>query len=206
MNARLTFIRWFPQAALVTVIFFAVYVAAEQNLRMSANDPQIQIAEDAAIALAEGAAVRDTAERFGGVAVDIDSLNASGVSENLDILKSLRPFIIIFDKSGRALASSAILGDKVPVPPVGVFSYTAENNQDRFTWQPIPQLRLAAVMVKVQGGEAGFVLSARSLREVEMREKEILNSLALMWIIVLIASLGYSIFMSAKNGQPKKDD
>jgi hypothetical protein len=149
--------------------------------------------------------------QYGGYNVPSNPL--PGQVDTTDISESLAPFIVVFDRSGNVLSSSAMLGtEEVPTPPVGVFSYTSKNNEDRFTWQPIPQVRIAAVLVKVSVSPAatssaiapGFVLAGRSLREVEVRESQLLNQVALAWIILLIVSLGYSIFISGKNGQVAK--
>ena len=47
----------FFDLVILTVIFLAIYVASQQILRISANDPQIQMAEDTVAALATGKAI-----------------------------------------------------------------------------------------------------------------------------------------------------
>src|SRR6185295_4920318 len=47
---------WVPFAGVITILCGMVYLTVQQSLRQSANDPQIQMAEDAAGALARGAA------------------------------------------------------------------------------------------------------------------------------------------------------
>jgi hypothetical protein len=49
---RYTLKFWLPLAAAVTMLSGLVYIAVQQNMRIGANDPQIQLAEDAARALA----------------------------------------------------------------------------------------------------------------------------------------------------------
>ncbi len=210
MNVSRTFIRWLPQAVFITAVCILIYTVVLQDMRSSADDPQIQLAEDAAAMIAEGQSASSVVAPFG------DSLSDG---ENVDMAASLRPFLIVFNQSGGMLSSAATLDDAVPTPPVGVFEHTENNGQDRFTWQPIPQVRIAAVMVKVPSANPsdaatttilkesdaanGFVLAGRSLREVEMRENQLLNQVSLAWIILLIVSLGYSIFVSGKNGPAK---
>jgi hypothetical protein len=45
---------WLPLAALTTALCGLVYLAVQQALRQAANDPQIQMAEDAAYILSQG--------------------------------------------------------------------------------------------------------------------------------------------------------
>ncbi len=200
--------RWLPQAFIISAFCLLTYVTVQQNVRQSADDPQIQMAEDAAEQISNGASASMTISPFGDSQSD---------SPNTDIAQSLKPFLIVFDQSGKVISSSASLDGLVPTPPVGVFTYTDKNGEDRFTWQPVPQARIAAVLVKVPPPDAadaatttiikasdaanGFVLAGRSLREVEVRENSLFNEVALGWIIILMLSLGYNIFISGKNGQ-----
>ena len=48
---------WLPFAVIVTAFCGLAYVTVQQALRQGANDPQIQMAEDAAAALDGGAGV-----------------------------------------------------------------------------------------------------------------------------------------------------
>ena len=45
---------WLGFAAVVTLLCFLVYIVAQQNFRQSANDPQFQLAQDAANAINKG--------------------------------------------------------------------------------------------------------------------------------------------------------
>jgi hypothetical protein len=84
--------KWLPLAIATAGLCGLVYLTVQQSLRMGANDPQVQMAEDAASALASGANV--------GTLVP---------STKLDIANSLAPFIMVFDDSENVLASSATL-------------------------------------------------------------------------------------------------
>ena len=50
-----------------------------------------------------------------------------------------------------------------------------QRGENRFTWQPGPGLRYAAVLDHFGGAQPGFVLAARSLREVESRSDQLLT-------------------------------
>ena len=161
-----TFKRWLPLAIATAGLCGLVYLTVQQSLRMGANDPQIQMAEDAANALNTGAA-----------------LNSVIPASRVDLATSLAPFMMVFDDSGKVQASTATLHGAVPVYPSGVLDYTRDHGEDRVTWQPETGVRMASVVVRY---DKGFVLAGRSLREVEKRESqvELLSGLAMLVILV----------------------
>ena len=163
---------WLPLAAVTTLLSGLVYLVVQQSLRMGANDPQIQMAEDAATALAAG-------EAPGSV------LPAAQV----EISSSLAPFIVIYNDSGEPLASSARLHGAVPALPSGIFDYTRQKGEDRVSWQPEAGVRIAAVVVAYNGAQPGFVLAGRSLREVEIRETQAEQITGIAWLVTLAVSL-----------------
>jgi hypothetical protein len=84
--------QWLPLAVVVTAVCGLVYLAVQQDLRQSANDPQIQMAEDAAAVLENGAAV-----------------DANVPVEKAAIEHSLAPFLMVFNDRGEVVGSSAML-------------------------------------------------------------------------------------------------
>lgn len=160
-----------PQLAilltLTTFIAGTGYFISQQVLRMSANDPQIQMAEDAAQRLNGG---EDAAR------IVPDS--------KVDMAASLAPFLIVYDNSGRPTASSASLDGTTPAPPRGVFEYVRSHSQERVTWQPRPGVRIASVVTRTADG---FVLAGRNMREVEIRENNVLKLAALGWLAANLA-------------------
>jgi hypothetical protein len=162
--------KWLPLAIATAGLCGLVYLTVQQSLRMGANDPQIQMAEDAASALAGGASV--------------DSLAPSA---KVDIATSLAPFLVVYDDSGKIVASSASLHGENPLIPQGVLDYTRQNGEDRVSWQPENGVRIAAVVVRYDNG---FVLAGRSLREVEKRESQTeqisVAAMLAIWVTTLI--------------------
>jgi hypothetical protein len=137
-----------------------VYVAVQHALRQSANDPQIQMAEDAAAALDAG----QTHESL-----------TSGPPVNMKT--SLAPYLIILDSNKHMIATTGKLDGKVVLPPAGSFDAAAASTgkvgpakENRITWEPADDVRQAAVIVAHKNG---YVVAARSLREVEMRESQL---------------------------------
>lgn len=181
MNYKLRF--FIPLAFAITALSGLIYLTGQQNLRQNANDPQIQTSEDIATRLKLNPTIpRSTANQ-------------------IDMSQSLTPFVIIFDDKGTPLFSTGSLDKKVPVPLVGVFDYTRKHNQDRITWQPKSEVRIASIITRYSGKSAGFVLVGRSLREVEERVEKLGKLVALAWIVTMIGTfLACYIFIQ----EPKK--
>ncbi len=166
--------KWLPLAATIIILSGTAYVAVQQNYRMSANDQQIQIAEDAATALNKGLPVANLVPQ--SLSVDID--------------KTLSLNIGVYDDSGKPIQTSAKVDGKPVDPPTGVFEAARKTGQNRFTWQPKEGVRQAAVVVRFDNGQQkGFVLVARSLREVENRISDLTKITALGTTAALLASL-----------------
>lgn len=152
----------------ITGLSCLVYWVGQQNLRQSANDPQIQMAEDLVTALNSG-----------------KTLESLVTPNNVDIAASLAPYVIIFDESGRPVWSNATLSGKIPGLPNGVFE-ASKTKESRISWQPVSGVRSAIVVKKYNNG---FVMAGRSLREVEKREKMLIVQVGVAWIITLVAAL-----------------
>jgi len=167
IRLRRTLAIFLPVAVLATLCCGLVYTAVQQDLRMAANDPQLQLAEDAARALDAGA---QPAGLVGAA--------------NVDIASSLAPFVVISDTSGAILATDGRLDGHDPVPPLGVLDAARADPPNKVTWQPRAGVRVASVTVPWKGGT---VLAGRSLREVERQENDILVIAAAAWLVMMIA-------------------
>ena len=163
---------WPPAAVIITLLSGLTYTVAQQVLRMAANDPQIQLAEDAAAALTNGV----TPEAV---------LPASKV----DIAIGLAPYVVVFDNAGKAIASSGLLHNQFPTLPAGVFDAARERGENRITWQPEPGVRSAIVVTRYGGAHPGFVIAGRSLRESEARSDQLLLLVGAEGIATLFAAL-----------------
>ena len=72
---------------IVTALCGLVYVAVQQNFRQNANDPQIQMAEDAARELSQDAPPESVLPQH-----------------NIDISQSLAPFVVVYNATGQPIA------------------------------------------------------------------------------------------------------
>ena len=179
-------------AGISTGIALALYAIPQQVLRNGANDPQVQLATDAVARLEDGA-------------LPSEAIPAG----NVDMARSLAPFIIAYDDQGKPLASQARLNGGIPVLPGGVFDYVRQHGEERVSWQPIlgttRGVRIAAVVERVTGAHPGFVLAGRSLREVEVREAQVKQMAGLTWIgmiaLIVIGTLVYGWLTRPPVGQ-----
>src|SRR5581483_7658620 len=98
---------WLMAAVPATLVLGVAYAVVQQDYRTSLDDPQIQMAEDAAARLQGG-----------------ESPAALVVREAppVDISGSLDPWLAVYDASGTPLEASAVLDNVSPKLPQGVFN------------------------------------------------------------------------------------
>ena len=165
---------WLPIAFMTTTICALAYVAVQQSYRQSANDPQIQMAEDAAATLEGGS--------------QIQSLSLSGT---VNIADSLSPYLVFYNEAGTPTGGNGLLNGQFPALPQGVFNYVRASGEDRITWEPQAGIRDAIVVTRINGSTAsasGFVMAGRSIREVEKRESNLELITDFIWILTLIGT------------------
>ena len=170
---------WAAAKVIVTIIFATILFTTHQSLRMNANDPQIQLAEDTAAQLDTGIAPNNT------------------VSGMINMRKSLAPFVIIYDLKGHPVIGNGFIDDHLPTVPYGVLTSSDDKTYHTVTWQPDSDVRLASVTVKANDY---YVLSGRSLMEVEKREQLVTLASGFGWII----SLGVLFGMYVMSQQTSK--
>ena len=142
-----TFVKWLPLGISIVLISGLIYFVVEQSYRSSANDPQVQISEDVATAIQGG---NDPSSLLG--------------SSTVDMANTLSNIAIIYDDSGKVVASTGTLNNNVPTLPKGVLDTTRKNGSDTFTWSPDGKNRYAANTKAFDvSGTKGFVIIARSL-------------------------------------------
>ena len=165
-------VRGIAAAAAATVVVVLVYGSVQQTYRTAADDPQAQLATDAAIALRSGTPVSAVVPR-----------------DTVSLAQGLAPFVIVYDSANRPIAGSGFLDGALPVPPPGVLEQARRRGVNRVSWMPRRGIRMAAVLHGVDDASGRVVLAARSLREVEERESRLLVMSALAWGALLVASV-----------------
>ncbi len=167
-----------PLLVVIAGLTGLIYLSVQQDIRQGANDPQIQVAEDAARGLNSG---RKVSEMIFPNIVSID--------------QSLSPFVIVYDDNKKPLTNAALLHDTTPTLPDGVFDYVKGHGQERVTWQPEKGVRIAAVITKYNGG---YVLAGRNMREIEIREDRLLKQVVLGGLVILGLSIGLNLLFLGK--------
>lgn len=162
------YLQWLGVIIILTVAFGTMWGLAHYGLRQSANDPQVQLAYDAASNLASGAKPEDIA------------------AEPVPVDASLAPFLTIYDKAGKAVAGTGTIDGKLPVIPLGVLGQAELSGYHAVTWEPKDSLRLAAVAVS---GKDYYVVSARSLYLIEKRLDDVLILATAGWAISVLTYL-----------------
>lgn len=171
-------------------LFLVIYVVGQQNLRMGANDPQIQIAEDTALSFSkneEPVFIKNNKDKNGKDII-------------IDMKKSLLPFIMLYDKDFKLILSSARLGENVVEIPMGVLENAKKKGETRITWEPEKGVRNAIIVVYFKDVKEGYLISGRSLREVEYRTSQLNSIVLLSWFIfVSMYGVWYSWINKDKN-------
>lgn len=174
MKIKNIFRVWLPFAVVTTAFCALGYGTVQQALRQGLNDPQIQMAEDAAYALNNGAV-----------------MDAVVSAEKIEMSRSLAPFIVIYDNDGKPIASSGLLNGQMPDYPKGALDSARQSGENRVTWQPNSTVRVASVVVPYNNG---FVMAGRNMREVEQRETQTEQFAGLTWALALIATFAVIAF------------
>ncbi|MEO6513321.1 MAG: hypothetical protein ABIO22_01495 [Candidatus Saccharimonadales bacterium] len=154
---------------ILTILFGTAYGIGQQILRLSANDPQIQLAHEVATQLDQGARAEDVVGAY-----------------KVNLAQSLASFVVVYDKSGNPVAGTGYLDGTRPKIPVGVLKAADNHGDNRVTWQPKDGVRIASVSVSAKNY---YVLAGRSLREVESREQKIFQIALSGWVASLLITI-----------------
>ena len=181
---------WLPLATLATLIMGTVFFTAHHVLRQTANDPQIQLAED-------------WADQING-GTDANRLN---LGPFIDPARSLAPFGIVYDQSGNILASS-VSAPSTMKQPDGVFDTVDASAQKeaRYTWRPANGERYATVLKRVSfQDKTYYVLAGRNLREVDSRIDRMEWILLTGWVLTLLGiAVGQHVHLVGRLVRRKK--
>ncbi len=160
-------------AGLTTGLCLLFYTVTQQNYRTSLDDPQLAIVKDWIIALGNGAMPADIVPH----------------GMPLDISGSLSPWIAVYGSNGKLLESTGQLNGAPLALPQGVFDATQwKASENRFSWQPTPDVRQAVVLMQTQDKKY-YVASGRNMHEVEQRIHREGEIVFLGWGVLMITLL-----------------
>ncbi|WP_348264672.1 hypothetical protein P8935_09070 [Telmatobacter sp. DSM 110680] len=172
-------------AGIATGVALALYAIPQHLLRSGLNDPQIQLAGDVAARIEQGVTPAD----------------AIPASQQIDMARSLSPFVIVYDEQRHPIASQGLLNGSIPTPPPGVFENVLKNGEERLSWQPVRGsggVRIAAVIQRVNGPHTGYVLAGRNMREVEARIADVQTMAGLTWLgmlgLIMVGTITFAIY------------
>ena len=173
------YLPWLLSIVVVTILCLFVEVTVQQNYRMSANDPQIQLAEDMASAFQNNQFTTET------IRSSFDSFVPT--NREIDLVTSLSPWIQMYDESGTMVVSSAKVSNaSVTLKiPKGIFATVDKSGEDRVTWQSGKNIRQAIVVTKFSGVKSGYVVAGRSLKETEIREGYLFKLFTVAWLVLM---------------------
>ncbi len=168
---------WIPIAIAVTGVCFMSFGIVEQVYRQSLNDPQVQIAEDIALQLENGAK---------------PNLIVASTTK-ISVATSLRTYVVVYDKDLSPIVWTGEFDGKPPAPPAEIFAdakgpASAGSGENRTIWEPEEGIRSAVVVVHVLKTD-GYVLAGRNTREVEDRIWDSQVYVLLGWLITLALTL-----------------
>jgi hypothetical protein len=167
MQPRRAVALFLPSLVVASGLCGLIYVVAQQELRTAANDPQEQLARQAAIRLDGGSL---PTEVIGPTTVDVGT--------------SLAPFVVVYDSAGNVLATDGALDGKAPMLPGGVLATATKTGRNAVTWQPRDGVRIATVTFPWNGGT---VTSGRSLQLADDRESSLRLTVVAAWIATVFA-------------------
>lgn len=169
---KAAFKAWLPLAVLATFMAGTICMITHFILRQSANDPQIQQAQDWADQIEGG--------------TDPNRLTLGAF---IDPARSLAPFGIVYDQDGRIVASS-VAAPSTMLQPNGVFDTVDASaaKEARYTWQPVNGERYAAVLKRATLQEKSYyVLAGRNIKQVDERISRGLWMVGVTWAVTLVA-------------------
>src|SRR5260370_1566745 len=165
---RPVFLYTLALAVVLTLLGGATAITMQQMLRRGADQPQIEMAK-----------------WYTG------KINSGEVPANVipaghvDLERSLQPFVIFYDDRGTPGPGTGYLDQALPAPPAGVFDFVRSHGVENVTWQPRSGVRIASVVIRVNGKTPGFLLAGRSLRLVELQTSLLRRMVIGDWGLVL---------------------
>jgi hypothetical protein len=183
---RPVFLYTLALAAVLTLLGGGAAITMQQMLRRGADQPQIEMAKWYTGEINSGEAPADVIP-----------------PGYVDLGRSLQPFVIFYDDRGTPGPGTGYLDQVLPAPPAGVFDFVRSHGVENITWQPRSGVRIASVVIRVNGKNPGFLLAGRSLRVVELQTSLLRRMVIGGWIVVMLLLIaGASLLSRAQRLRP----
>lgn len=174
---------WTAIIGAATLVLAGSYTMVQQSTRMAVDDLPRTTAQTIKLQLDNGATANDVVP-----------------AQNINLRTNDNLFVIITDSTAHVLASSAVLDGQSPLPPKGVFSFTAVHGTDQFSWQPTSKVRLATRVISYKDG---FIITGQSLRPAEERIGVYTELALASWIAVVAWTTLFLILPERKLARSK---
>lgn len=167
----------------LAVVFGTMYGLVQQMGRLQANDTPTLLATQAAKQLDAG--------------LGLDSIQMGGTN----LQNNPVPFVIIYDKQGKAVGGSGYIDKQLAVVPKGVLTHASTGKNNAVTWEPKSGVRLATVVV---AAKEYFVLGGQSLKQTEAHAQHMLWLTLAGYVASLLILVAYALVGAlAKFPRPK---
>jgi predicted secreted protein len=180
---------WLAIVGVATLVLGASYAMVQQSTRLSADDLPLTTSQVAKQELQNGSDAKDVVPTL-----------------KTNLRSDTSVFMVITDSSQHVLASSAVVDNKTPLPPQGVFDYTNAHGTDHFTWEPASGVRLATRVIKYgQAPDNGYIITGQSLKPYEDR----ISTYTLLALAAWLAVIAWSYLLlllplSVRQTRPKR--
>ncbi|MES2202821.1 MAG: hypothetical protein V4474_00615 [Patescibacteria group bacterium] len=167
---------WFYSAVIITALCIGMYSVGQQVLRQSMNDVPVQLAEDGASKLDNGAVPAEVVPH--GTPI-------------IDIAKSLSPWLVIYDSAGKPLENTGQLDNWPPQMPLDTFNHL-DFWRHGHSWQPSTGVRQDVAMVATKDGKY-IVAAGHNMREMEMHVEHLGYLMLEGWIALMVFISGVQL-------------
>lgn len=154
---------------LLAVVFGTMYIVFQQQGRIQANDMPELLATQAAKQLDAG--------------LGLQSIQMGAT----DLANKPVPFVVVYDKQGKAVAGSGYLNGQLAVMPAGVINHATSGQPHAVTWAPRRGIRIASVTV---AAKEYYVVGAQSLARTEARSTRLLQLIIVGYALSLLVLVG----------------
>lgn len=157
--------------AIFSIVFISICYTGRLVLRQQANDPQVEVTEQVAGIIRQGAPLEAI---------------VSG-AEQIELTQSDALFVTIFDKDKNIAGSTAVVNGQSLSVPAQNFDLAKAQGDYRFDLEVAEGRKMAAVLKPID--DSAYVLAGRSLAEFEKRADTLSLPIWIGWGISVLLAL-----------------
>lgn len=162
-------IKFIIGVVVLLLIFIGAGVYVHKHMLEKAQLPITELAEDTVLKLDYSI----TPENMFSKDDDKQTLNANTVT----------PFVVIYDREGKPVAGSALIGDKIPVIQANDLKSSDNKSNYKTTWQLNNSIKLETTVIST---DKYYVVAAGPISKMEKRELMILSLLLICCLTFIV--------------------